>query len=421
MAATASREECIQAASRCSVTGGIGTRMAFERGRGRTAVPVRSALAGSVIAMAALIAAAVFGASLVRLVGTPAAYGQNWDQEVDLGFGGIPLPLGAKVIGAETANVTAYAAGNYGMMSIGGLSVPAVGIDELHGAGYVTLLAGRAPGAADEIALGAQTLRAVGGHVGQVVTVSVNDIATGGPSVRRVMRVVGVAVLPAFSRGTFSPTGLGTGALVTASALSRQSTSLVSTLCMGSSTCYNFFLLRYKPGTSLAAASARLSSTMGALGCPLGSCVVTSDQRPGGIRDYAGVRDTPLVLAAVLIVLGAGTLAHVLLTGVRRRRGDLAVLKALGLTRLQVLRVVAWEATTFAVVTLLIGLPAGVLAGRQAWAFFASAAGVAPQADVPPSLVLLAVPVTLLLANLIAAWPGWTAARVPPAVALRAE
>ena len=195
----------------------------------------------------------------------------------------------------------------------------------------------------------------------------------------------------------------------------------MTTLCKGSSTCYNFFLLRYRPGTGLAAASGRLLSTIDALGCPVGTCAVTADQRPGEIKDYAGVRDTPLVLAAVLIVLGAGTLAHVLLTGVRRRRGDLAVLKTLGLTRLQVLRVVAWEATAFAVVTLLIGLPLGVIAGRQAWAFFASAAGVAPQADVPPSLVLLAVPVTLLLANLIAAWPGWTAARVRPAVALRAE
>jgi hypothetical protein len=35
--------------------------------------------------------------------------------------------------------------------------------------------------------------------------------------------------------------------------------------------------------------------------------------------------------------------------------------------------------------------------------------------------VLLAIPVTLLIANLIAAWPGWTAARLPPAAVLRAE
>ena len=43
------------------VTTGLGMRMAFEPGRGRTAVPVRSALAGTTIAIAALVAAAVFG------------------------------------------------------------------------------------------------------------------------------------------------------------------------------------------------------------------------------------------------------------------------------------------------------------------------------------------------------------------------
>ncbi len=82
------------------VTGGLGAAMAFEPGHGRTAVPVRSALAGSVIALAALTAAAVFGASLIALVSTPGLYGQNWDAQLDLGFGGIPGALGAKVMGA---------------------------------------------------------------------------------------------------------------------------------------------------------------------------------------------------------------------------------------------------------------------------------------------------------------------------------
>ena len=39
----------------------------------------------------------------------------------------------------------------------------------------------------------------------------------------------------------------------------------------------------------------------------------------------------------------------------------------------------------------------------------------------PLAAVLLAVPVTLALANLIAAWPGWTAARLRPAAVLRTE
>ena len=122
---------------------------------------------------------------------------------------------------------------------------------------------------------------------------------------------------------------------------------------------------------------------------------MTADQRPSDIKDYASVRDTPLVLAAVLIVFAVGTLAHVLLTGVRRRRRDLALLKTLGFARSQVLGVVAWEASTFAAVALLIGLPLGVLAGRWAWAYFANAAGAPADATVPLTAVLLAIPVTL--------------------------
>ena len=73
-----------------SVTGSIGARMAFEPGHGRTGVPVRSALAGTTVAIAAVVAALVFGTNLIGLVTTPHRYGQNWSQELDLGLGGFP-------------------------------------------------------------------------------------------------------------------------------------------------------------------------------------------------------------------------------------------------------------------------------------------------------------------------------------------
>ena len=123
----------------------------------------------------------------------------------------------------------------------------------------------------------------------------------------------------------------------------------------------------------------------------------------------------------MLAVLAVGTLAHVLLTGVRRRRRDLAVLKTLGCTRSQVHGMVAWEASALAAAALLAGIPLGVIAGRWAWAVFAGTTGVASHATVDLPLVLLAIPVTLLHANVIAAWPGWTAARLRPATVLRAE
>jgi hypothetical protein len=391
------------------VTAGIGVRMALDPGRGRTAVPVRSALSGMIVAVAAVITAAVFGASFLHLITTPRLYGQNWQQELDLGFGGIPPALAARLMAAQPG-LASYAAGNYGQLNVAGQVVPAIGIDQVRGRGYLTLLAGRAPAAPGEIALGQQTLRDIHGRVGQRVPVVIH----GRP---RLMRVVGVAVLAGFGQGTVIATDLGSGAVVRAPVLSVPAPN---SGCPAGNTCYNFMLARYRAGTSAAAAAARLNATIARL-CPPEACTVTTDQRPGEIRHYSSVRDTPLLLGLVLAVLAVGTLSHVLLTSVRRRCRDLAVLKALGLARAQVLAVVAWQAAAVAMTAVAIGVPLGLLAGRWAWVVFADAAGVAPGATIPVPLVLLAVPATLALAVLIAAWPGRAAARVRPAVTLRAE
>jgi hypothetical protein len=55
------------------------------------------------------------------------------------------------------------------------------------------------------------------------------------------------------------------------------------------------------------------------------------------------------------------------------------------------------------------------------WLNLRAELGVAGQADVPVALILAAIPATLLLANLIAAGPGWAAARIRPALVLRSE
>ena len=84
------------------------------------------------------------------------------------------------------------------------------------------------------------------------------------------MRIVGVAVFPSFSRGGFAATDLGNGAVVPASVLSMRSTPAPTTACRTGATCYNFFLIRYKPGADLAAAAARLTAA-----------VTPTDARPG--------------------------------------------------------------------------------------------------------------------------------------------
>ena len=230
------------------------------------------------------------------------------------------------------------------------------------------------------------------------------------------MRIVGSAVFASFSVGGGSSTDLGTGAAVSASVLSQPDPGLRR----------RGDLLQLLPaavpaGHRPAGRGGPPKAAVSRAGCPPGLCLVTTDQRPSDIRDYAGVRDTPLALGAILGLLAVGTLSHALLAGVRRRSRDLALLKTLGLVQSQLVRVVCWQATTLATAALLAGVPLGVLAGRWAWLVFARSAGVASQADVPVPLVLLAVPATLLLANLLAAGPGWTAARVPAAAVLRSE
>jgi FtsX-like permease family/MacB-like periplasmic core domain len=384
--------------------------MAFEPGHGRTAVPVRSALAGTATAVAAVTAAVVFGTSFLGLVTTPHRYGQNWAQQLDLQVGAAPAAVGAPVLAHAHTGLAGYAAGNYGQVSISGTAIPAIGLDQRRGSGFLTMLAGRPPGRRGEIVLGARTLAAGHWRIGQAVPVTANG------RVRR-MRITGTAVFPAFSVAGGSATDLGTGAAVPAAVLSQPAPPG----CPGPQTCYNFFLLRYRPGTNLAAAAAAVRRAVTRIGCPPGLCLVTADQRPQDILDYASVRATPLVLGAVLALLAVGTLTHALVTGVRRRRRDLAVLKTLGLRRAQLLAVVSWQASALAAAALAVGIPLGAVAGRWAWEVFAGSLGAAPAPEVPVPWLLLVIPVTIALASLLAAGPGWAAARVSPALVLRAE
>jgi predicted lysophospholipase L1 biosynthesis ABC-type transport system permease subunit len=139
------------------------------------------------------------------------------------------------------------------------------------------------------------------------------------------------------------------------------------------------------------------------------------------VRNLQRVDNLPGLLAGLVGLLGLATLAHTLVTSVRRRRRDLAVLKTLGFVRGQVAATVAWQATTFAVVALAVGVPLGLAAGRWAWRLTADALGVASGAVVPGPAILAVVVGTLAAANLVAAGPGRAASRLRPAAALRSE
>jgi hypothetical protein len=175
-----------------------GVRLAFDPGQGRTAVPVRSAALGLILSAAAVAAAATFGANLLHLVHTPRLYGQDWDAEVDLGFGTITAQRFDRLT-AHVPGLAGWTFGLHGTVQIGRDVIPAIGLAPGRGPlASPTLLAGRPPRTHHEIVLGTSVLRRASTGLGQPVTVS----AGGGRAAPAV--VVGRAVFPYFGQGSFT-------------------------------------------------------------------------------------------------------------------------------------------------------------------------------------------------------------------------
>jgi ABC-type lipoprotein release transport system permease subunit len=110
-----------------------------------------------------------------------------------------------------------------------------------------------------------------------------------------------------------------------------------------------------------------------------------------------------------------------LVTTVRRRSRELAVLKTLGFSRRQVRATLAWHASTVAAVGLVIGIPLGLFAGRAVWLAVADRLGVSTDPTWPVLGVLVLVPAAFLAVNLVASVPALRAANTQPAVVLRSE
>jgi len=384
----------------------VGISMALEPGRGRTAVPVRSALLGASVAIGTVVAALVFGTSLSHLVSTPSLYGWRWDAIVDTSFGAMTKDQISQF--AAVPGIAGVAGGHYGDVTIAGKTVPAVGIDSLKGSVFPRLTEGRATRDANEIVLGTKVAARLHARVGDVIPVLVEQ-----DPARHPMRVVGVGVFPALGRGSFAPTSLGEGVAVSGAAMPDE----------GGTDAYAFALVRFAPGANEHDVRAKMQKLMAAIpGCVF-TCELGSrpeQRRPADISNYARVRRTPLMLAGALGLLSLATLAHTLVSAVTRRRRDLAILKTIGFVRGQVSRLVIWQATTVAVVASVIAVPAGIAAGRWLWRTFATELGVPSPATIPLVAVLV-VPAAMVLANVIAAFPARAAGRTHPALVLRSE
>jgi len=390
--ATAPRQSGARLADRLAraglpVSAVAGLRLALERGRGRSAVPVRGAVAACALGAVTVAGALSFSASLSHLLDTPRLYGWNWDAMVS---NTVFADRAARTI-ASRPWVAATSAGTMADIGVDGDRAAGIAMDSAKGGLGPVVTSGRAPRSADEILLGTQTDSDA--RIGGLVTVHVG-------SVSQRMRLVGRGVMPVFS----DTARLGVGAWLRFSALPH--------LVGQDGAQYDTLLVRFDGDP--AAAQRQMVALFGRNG------VVLPDV-PAGLVGFGDLSALPAVLCGVLAAGATATLAHAVATSVRRRRRDLAILKTLGFVRRQVALSVAWQTTAIVAIAAVVGFPAGVAAGRWAWTLFAGQQGLVSEPVVPLATTLLLVPGALLLGNLVAAIPGRFAARTSPALVLRTE
>lgn len=374
-----------------SPAAGVGLRFAFTRAKGERG-SVRAALAGVMFAVGGLVAAITFGVSVDRLIDEPFRYGGNYDVAMgDNGGEQIDQGLAADLVGDPNVTSLMFYAGSYGRS--GATTVPLSGLQAIRGEGTPTMISGRLPSGDDEIGLGRVTADDVGAGVGDKLTLT-------GLTGTRTFRVTGIVIVT----GLGANEGIGEGGVVTLRGLAGvDDTAKVVTA-----------LVRFRPGSNGIEKYAAYAATAGA-------APPESPYQPAAISSMARVRAIPFVVAAVLALLAVLTVAHGMLTSVRARRRDLAVLRSMGADRGFVSRVVHWQATAFTIVPALLAVPLGFIVGRAVFAAYADGIGAINDAAVPVLIVCAVLVGVVALANTVATLTAHRVRRTSPAVVLQIE
>ena len=399
----------------------VGSRNALEPGSGRQTAPVRASLIGSVAAVTAVAVAVVFGASLNGLITHPAQYGWNWGVliQAEGGYGNWTPGALAKLIDGQP-EVTGWSELGFSSVPLGrgGTIVPILGVQRHSGMVEPPTTSGHSINGSGQIELGTVTMRQLGVHVGQTIP------AGAGPH-RTWLTVVGTVTLPSFGVARSDHVSLGRGAMMSEDELltvlgvtpAEMKQAQVSSQAAPSAVAIDL-----APGTT-GSQRARLVSRITSAnpdGTPGGTYQLTQF-KAAAIENASQMGGQPLALALGLAAAAVLSLAVTVLADVRRRRRELALLKALGMTRRQVRAIVAWQTSITLGIAVLIGIPLGIVAGRLAWRAFAGSLGVAPVTVVPALIAVVGAAALLIAGNVLTSAPGAIAARTSPSIALRAE
>jgi len=373
------------------VTAGIGAGLALERGSGRRTLPVWPAIVGATAGVLGIVGAFGLLRGIDDALSHPDRSGQVWHAEIG------PTkdhPESSILSAIESEPVVASARQRRIDLDVNGAGLPVYALDPIKGGQSFTVLRGRGPSAPDDVVLGPATARALHRRIGDVVRI--------GGAQGRDVHIVGLGLLlqtphSAFDQGAWmTSAGLG--------ALAPDEDQFERTV-----------VVRFAGGPPHDATIGRLQEKLG------DDVEIDAITLPEDVTYLRNVRSLPKALAGFLALLGLCALGHALVTAVRRRRHDLAVLRALGFRPLQVAGSILWQALTVAVLALAVGIPLGLVAGRWSWRWVANATPLRYVGPLPAAVMIASAPLSLVAASLFSVWPARRAARLRPAEVLRTE
>ncbi len=397
----------------------IGIRNVLATGSGRQAVPVLSTLGGSVIAVTAMVAAVVFSSSLTDLSSHPARYGWNWDVLVQAegSWGAFNPGSMEHLVGGQPA-VAGWSELAFAQVPVDGRYLPVAGLQREAGTVEPPTTAGQPLSGPDQVELGSATLAELGKKIGDTVTVGIARYA-------RKLTITGIVTLPSIGVAETDHVSLGRGVLL------PEQTLLDATVGpdpdpgkvnISQPVWPSAAVIDLKPGTTAGQREALVKRIT----------LANPDGQPGGtyylppmqasvVYNAVQLGGQPIALAVGLAVASVLSLSMTVLSLVRRRRHEFALLKALGMERGQIRAVIAWQTSLTLLLALAVGVPLGIALGRLAWQHFAGSLGVIPVAAVPVLLLVAGAVVLLVVGNLLTSLPATLAARTRPALILKAE
>ncbi|HVM07268.1 MAG TPA: FtsX-like permease family protein [Acidimicrobiales bacterium] len=392
-----------------------GASFALEPGRGSRTLPTRPAIAGVIVGAVGVLGAITLAAGMGDAVRHPERFGAVWHAEAYFSGGGPPesaLSM-ADVLSADDDVATASRFARI-PLPIRDLVVPTYALDDVRGMLRFEVTEGRSPAGGREVVLGPDSASALGVRIGDRITIGALEE----------VEVVGLGLLPTTAHSSYDQGAwLTDDGLVDAVPASQYDSIRQEYASYGFTEeiddrevvfLYGGLFLRFVDGVD----KAKVIERMGGL---LEGVVVSPAARPADQQNLDHVRHLPTLFSAFASLLAVAAIAHVSSSVVRRRRGDLAVLRALGCTPRQTRASVVWQATTLALVGLAVGVPVGVALGRVSWRAVAETTPMIYVAPLALTALVVAPAAAVAAANVLAAWPARVASRLRPAEVLRAE